>query len=172
MLIAQLKQRDEAAFEELYQHYSPALYGVIRKIVRDEETARDLLQDTFIKIWQRFAAYDPEKGRLFTWLLNIARNTAIDAFRRNQFTQPLLANETIPAKPSEEQHEKINDEIVDMLDQIQLLDPNQQAVLNLVYFFGYTQEEAAQALRIPLGTAKTRIRSALKRLREVYSDDS
>lgn len=165
-----MKQRDEAAFEELYRYYSPALYGVIRKIVRNEEAARDLLQDTFIKIWQRFAAYDPEKGRLFTWLLNIARNTAIDSLRRNQFTQPMPTNETILSVLGNRLEEEINQETMDMADQIRLLDDNQQAILNLVYFFGYTQEEAAQALHIPLGTVKTRIRAALRRLREVYSD--
>ena len=80
-LIVLLKLNKRHAFEYLYDNYSPALYGIIFKILKDEEKSADTLQDTFLKIWKNVASYDSEKGTLFTWMLNVARNTAIDKFR-------------------------------------------------------------------------------------------
>ena len=81
-LVNLLKQNNKAAFSYLYDHYSGALFGIILKIVnQDEETSEDVLQDVFIKIWKKIATYDSTKGTLFTWMLNIARNTAIDKVR-------------------------------------------------------------------------------------------
>ena len=93
VLIEKLTRRDQQAFQWLYDQYSPALYGVVLRIVRDEDQAADLLQDIFVKIWKNLDAYDASKGRLFTWMLNVARNTAIDSLRA-QKTQPASAIRT------------------------------------------------------------------------------
>src|SRR3712207_4079549 len=77
-LVRLLRQREKRGFTLLYDHYSSALYGIIRKIVRSEELAQDVLQDAFVKIWRGIDSYDASKGTLFTWILNVARNTAID----------------------------------------------------------------------------------------------
>lgn len=80
-LVQGLRNHDQTIFGYLYDHYSPALYGVVLKVLNDETTASDVLQEVFLKIWRGIDKYDTEKGRLFTWMLNIARNTAIDALR-------------------------------------------------------------------------------------------
>ena len=74
-LVMLLKQKSKVAFNYLYDNYSRALYGIILKIVETEEVAEDILQDVFVKIWNRIDSYDASKGKLFTWLLNVARNT-------------------------------------------------------------------------------------------------
>ena len=83
-LVEMLRLQDRKAFSYLYDNYSDALYGVVLKLVRTEETAQDLLQEIFVKIWKNIAQYDVGKGRLFTWMLNIARNTSIDYLRVNR----------------------------------------------------------------------------------------
>jgi RNA polymerase sigma-70 factor, ECF subfamily len=86
-LVSLLKERDPDAFTYLYDHYSSALYGVIFRIVNDEAVAQDVLQETFVRIWKNLEAYEPSKGRLFTWLVNITRNNAIDKYRSKDFRQ-------------------------------------------------------------------------------------
>src|SRR4029079_15634267 len=86
-LVSSLRQKNEEAFSYLYEHYSGALYGVIKQIVTDAELGNDVLQETFVNIWRRIDSYDETKGRLFTWMLNIARNAAIDKTRSKGFQQ-------------------------------------------------------------------------------------
>ena len=93
-LILLLKKRDKVAFDLLYDRYSSALYGIIMKVVNSEELSQEILQDVFVKIWNNFESYDSTKGRLFTWLLNIARNTSIDRLRSKDF-KAQLKNQSI-----------------------------------------------------------------------------
>jgi len=86
-LVRLLRQRQEPAFNYLYDHYAGALYSVIISIVPDRELGNDLLQEVFVKIWRQIESYDSTKGRLFTWMLNIARNASIDAVRSKNFQQ-------------------------------------------------------------------------------------
>ena len=80
-------KQDTAALDYLYDHYSNALYSIVLRIVRQEDMAEEVLQDVFLKIWDRMASYDSSKGRLFTWMLNIARNQAIDKTRSREMSQ-------------------------------------------------------------------------------------
>ena len=166
-LVASLRQKDNHAFSYLYEHYSGALYGVIRQIVTDTELANDVLQETFVNIWRRMDSYDPDKGRLFTWMLNIARNAAIDKIRSKGFQQSL---KQIPLDGDLIQP-GIRPGIDDygLKKQIHKLKDEQRLLIDLSYFQGYTHEQIAQALHIPLGTVKTRIRSALTQLRALLS---
>jgi RNA polymerase sigma-70 factor (ECF subfamily) len=96
-LVALLQQRNEKAFGYLYDNYSGALYGIVHSIVTDKEVANDVLQIVFVNIWRKIELYDAAKGRLFTWMLNIARNAAIDevrskGYRASQKNQPLGEN--------------------------------------------------------------------------------
>jgi RNA polymerase sigma-70 factor (ECF subfamily) len=162
-LIASLRKQNDEAFSYLYEHYSGALYGVIKQIVSDAELCNDVLQETFVNIWRRIDSYDETKGRLFTWMLNIARNAAIDKTRSKGFQQSQrqipLDGETIQpsVKPG------IDDYGLKKL--ILKLKDEQRLLIDLSYFQGYTHEQIATALHIPLGTVKTRIRSALTQLR-------
>jgi len=176
VLIEKLSHRDQQAFHWLYDQYSPALFGVIRKIVHDDEQARDLLQDSFIKIWNNLDAYDASKGRLFTWLLNVARNTAIDSLRAAKASsRPNPANaihtdaENVFIVDRQHQVDPSNIEHIGMQEIVSQLRPERKMLIDLVYFGGYTHEEAAEVLNLPLGTVKTRIRSALQELKQYFS---
>lgn len=170
-LIRALRQQEKVGAEALYDMYSSSLYGVIYRIVQHEEIAEDLLQETFVKIWNSFSAYDPSKGRLFTWMVNLARNLSIDKlrskdFRNNSKNQDL---ENTVTSIDEQRNTAINPDIVGVKELVQQLKPEQKSVLDLVYFRGYTHVEAAEELGIPLGTVKTRMRMAIITLRKFFN---
>lgn len=162
-LVASLRTKNDEAFSYLYEHYSGALYGVIKQIVADAELSNDVLQETFVNIWRRIDTYDEAKGRLFTWMLNIARNAAIDKTRSKGFqqTQRVVPLDGEVVQPSV--RPGIDDYGLKKL--ILKLKDEQRLLIDLSYFQGYTHEQIATALHIPLGTVKTRIRSALTQLR-------
>lgn len=164
-LVALLHQRNEKAFGYLYDNYSGALYGIVNSIVTDKEIANDVLQNVFINIWRKIESYDPSKGRLFTWMLNIARNAAIDevrskGYRDSQKNQSLSENVDIAGAVT---GPNIDD--VGLKKVLTKLKTELRVLIDMSYFQGFTHEEISKALGIPLGTVKTRIRSALIQLR-------
>ncbi|AQG78402.1 RNA polymerase sigma factor [Spirosoma montaniterrae] len=171
VLIEKLNRRDQQAFQWLYDQYSPALYGVVLRIVRDEDQAQDLLQDIFVKIWKNLDSYDAAKGRLFTWMLNVARNTAIDSLRARK-SQPFGAirtdEENVHIVDRQHNTEQPNPEHIGIQEIVSQLRPERKQLIDLVYFAGYTHEEAAEELNLPLGTVKTRIRAALQELKQLF----
>lgn len=165
-LVIKLKARDEQAFSFLYDRYAQALFGIICQIVTPEETAEDVLQQTFLKIWKGINQYDASKGRLFTWMLNIARHQAIDHTRSTAFNNQ---GKTIPL--TENVYEKDGGSPADPRDYglkklLEKLAPENRRLLELFYFFGYTHNEIAGFLKMPLGTVKTRLRSTILELRK------
>jgi RNA polymerase sigma factor (sigma-70 family) len=167
-LVAALRQRQNQAFSYLYDHYSAALNGVIRQIVADAELTNDVLQETFVNIWRRIDSYDESKGRLFTWMLNIARNAAIDKTRSKGFQQ---SRRQVSLADGESIQPSVRPGIDDIgLKKLILkLKDEQRLLVDLSYFQGYTHEQIAKALDIPLGTVKTRIRTALSQLRALLT---
>jgi RNA polymerase sigma factor (sigma-70 family) len=167
-LVASLKQKDGPAFTYLYDHYAGALYGVIKQIVADAELCNDVLQETFVNVWRRIDSYDASRGRLFTWMLNIARNAAIDKTRSKMFQETQRQQ---PLSDNEMQYPTIRPGVDDygLKKMLQKLKDEQRLLIDLSYFQGYTHEQIAIALHIPLGTVKTRIRSALTQLRVLLS---
>lgn len=166
-LVALLRKRDEKAFGYLYDNYSGALYGIINSIIPDRETANDTLQDVFLNIWKKIDSYDSQKGRLFTWMLNVARNAAIDKIRSKGY-QESLKNQPIPENVDTGISAAVAGPRVDdvgLKKVLGRLKTEQRVLIDLSYFQGFTHEEIARALDIPLGTVKTRIRSALTQLR-------
>lgn len=164
-LVALLQQRNEKVFGYLYDNYSGALYGIVNAIVTDKEIANDVLQNVFINIWKKIESYDASKGRLFTWMLNIARNAAIDevrskGYRDSKKNQSLTENVDIPGAVT---GPAIND--VGLKKVLTKLKGELRVLVDMSYFQGFTHEEISKALDIPLGTVKTRIRSALIQLR-------
>ena len=166
-LVSKFQQKDVKAFETLYNMYSDSMHGVIYNIVRDNEIAEELMQDVFIKAWNKADMYSAKKGRFFTWILNIARNAAIDKTRSKNFKNS---------------HKNLNaDFFVDILQHSESLDAKTDAigiknfvtklaekckeVIELLYFKGYTQKEASETLKMPIGTIKTRNRNCIKELR-------
>ncbi|GAA3927137.1 RNA polymerase sigma factor [Hymenobacter algoricola] len=163
LLVQRLRDRDESAMTLFYDKYSAALYGVILRIVKTEEVAEDVLQEGLVKIWHSFASYDPSKGRLFTWVLNVCRNLAIDKIRSRQYrvssrTQPLEDSAALrqAAVPT------FRPEHIGLQEMTNKLNPEQKQVIDLLYFGGFTQSEVAEELNLPLGTVKTRARAAIK----------
>jgi len=169
-LVKLLKDRNQNAVEILYDNYASALYGVILRIVQNEETAEDLLQDAFVKIWNSFPQFDSTKGKLFTWIVNIARNLAIDKVRSKDFVNS-NKNQNIDKIASfvELNHkDNYNPDLIDLKEKVNKLEPEQKKIINLLYYGGYTQAEVAKELEIPLGTVKTRARMAINKLREEF----
>jgi len=170
-LVFSLRNREKIAIEALYDMYSSSLYGVISRIIVDTAAAEDVLQETFVKIWHSFSSYSTEKGRLFTWMVNIARNLAIDKLRSKDFknqnkNQELENNVTFI---DEQRNTVYKPELLGIKDLVQTLKPEQKSILELVYFKGYTHVEAADELGIPLGTIKTRLRMAIVELRKHFN---
>ena len=155
------------ALDYLYDHYSAALYGVILRVVKNDEIAEEVLQDVFMKIWNRFGSYDPEKGRLFTWMVNIARHQAIDKTRSKELSQDQktggLENVVSRIENSEFVEQRV--EGIGVREILKSLPDEQQFVVEYLYFKGYTQSELADEFDIPLGTVKTRLRLAMQHLR-------
>jgi RNA polymerase sigma-70 factor (ECF subfamily) len=169
-LIRRLQEKDEATLSYLYKNYSQALYGVIYRILQQQESSEDALQETFVKIWKGAQKYDPSKGRLYTWMLNIARNQAIDKLRSRELGESKLTQDIDSSLVyiNTQQQIHFTPEHVDIKELTEKLRPEQKELLDLVYFFGFTQAEAAARLKIPIGTVKSRIRSAISELRKYF----
>lgn len=170
-LIYLLKNRDQAAFSYLYDNYSAALFGVIYKMVENKEVAEDVLQEAFIKIWNNFSNYDNLKGRLFTWMLNLTRNLTIDTLRSKGYKkQSKIQNSENPVNNiADKTNTAESFDALGIRKQLTLLKNDQRAILDLAYFGGLTQEEISKTLDIPLGTVKTRMRTAIIELRKVLT---
>jgi RNA polymerase sigma factor (sigma-70 family) len=168
-LVAALQNRERGALEYLYDSYAGALYGVILRIVKLDQVAEEVLQDVFVKIHDRIDSYDPGKGRLFTWMVNIARNQAIDKVRSKEINKERktigIENSvnTINDQASEQSIESIG--ITQLLTS---LPDDQRVIIEFLYLKGYTQAEVSEALALPLGTVKTRVRLAMQRLRTIF----
>ncbi len=166
-LIEQLRAGNKSALSYLYDHYSAALYGIIIRIVKREEWAEEVLQDAFLKIWNRIDLYEPEKGRLFTWMLNLTRNLAIDKTRSKEITRANKTDdlqELVNTIDKQEQAEMAVAQI-GLIAVLNELPADQKFIVEQLYLKGYTQSEVAEEFGIPLGTVKTRLRSAMNTLR-------
>ncbi len=166
-LIAALKTRSNDAFEYLYDNYSGALHSIILQIVQNQEIASDVLQEVFVNIWRKIESYDPTKGRLFTWMLNISRNASIDLLRSKNFQNSRKNQELTDNVYGSDQVTQTNTDRIGLTKFLAKLRPDHRILIELAYFKGYTHEEIAQIEEIPLGTVKTRIRNALLQLKEL-----
>lgn len=167
-LVSRLKLRDTKAFSYLYDHYSGALNSIIFQILNDVDLANDVLQDVFINIWKKIETYDSTKGRLFTWMLNIARNASIDTIRSRSYqnTQKNRSLSDNVDSYGKSQVAELNIDNIGLKKILEKLKEEHRVLIELAYFKGYTHEEIAEIETIPLGTVKTRIRNALIQLRE------
>lgn len=169
-LIVLIREKNQKAFSYLYDNYSQALFSVINAIVNNVEEAEDVLQRTFLKIWNNFDSYDPEKGRLYTWMLNIGRNLAIDSTRSKHEKMRSRIQSTSGNVYKFENNLKAEDNKYDSIGLTTLLNElkdEHKSIIDLAYFEGYTQEEISKKLNLPLGTVKTKVRQALLKLREL-----
>lgn len=169
-LLNALKAYDNNAFKYLYINYRGALYNVILQLISDKETANDVLQEVFITIWKQIEKYDEKKGRLFTWLVRLTRNAAINKLRskvyKSQAKNDNLDNYVHSIEENNPASENINR--IGLRKQVHQLRKEYTDVIELSYYNGFTQEEIAKALNIPLGTVKTRLRNGLLELKKLF----
>ncbi|MEC3905459.1 sigma-70 family RNA polymerase sigma factor [Tamlana sp. 2201CG12-4] len=162
-----LQNGDKKAITLLYENYADSLYGVIQKVILDENIAQDVLQETFVKIWRYAKKYDSNKAKLFTWLYRIAYNTAIDKVR----SQKNKSNNEVQIEVStvyKITSNELNQDVIDIKKHLRTLDEKYQIVINALFFEGMTQQEASDELGIPLGTIKSRLKIGLRELKKIY----
>ncbi len=171
-LVLLLKQQSREAFNYLYRQYGPVLFGVINKVVYDEQTAQDVLQDVFVKIWNNIEQYDARKGRLYTWMINIARNSSIDKLRSKGeiMKGKIRTGDDIVNNVQQGMKTEQATDTIGLKKMVAGLKPEYETIISLAYFKGYTLDEISKTLEIPLGTVKTRMRSAIKQLREIFNN--
>ncbi|WP_447637563.1 RNA polymerase sigma factor [Flavobacterium microcysteis] len=166
-LLMQIYKKDDRAFTLLYDMYSKSLFSVIYNLIRDHEEAEDILQETFVKIWKNIDSYDESKGRFYTWILNISRNASIDRLRSKGFNnrQKNLSSDNFVHLLDDSN--KLNHKIdtIGIKEFVKKLKPKCIQILDLLFFKGYTQQEASEELQIPLGTIKTQNRNCINDLR-------
>jgi len=175
-LMLAFARRDAGAAEELYRRFAPRVFGLGKVMLGDASRAEDLVQDTFVKVWRVAESYEPSRGALDTWVLLIARSLAIDTIRRRVLEARVTAQQEPPQEATEGSEPEQRAEIMDLAGRARramgALSPGQRAALELAYFGGKTSSEVAELEGIPVGTAKTRIRTALIRLREALEVES
>jgi len=170
-LVRRLKARDPKAMSDLYDRYGRLTYSLICRVVRNQSAAEDLLQETFMRVWNRVGSFDAERGALGPWVLAVARNRAIDYLRsvdgRMQAGAVDLDRIEHPAQFSDIDDRALAiDRVRRLKGAFEKLTPNQRLVIELAYYEGMSQTEMAERLKQPLGTVKTWTRSALKVLRD------
>ncbi|HUM96579.1 MAG TPA: sigma-70 family RNA polymerase sigma factor [Chitinophagaceae bacterium] len=171
-LLLSLRNGDQSALSYLYDYYGGALNNVILNMIKDEGLCEDILQETFLKIWNNIKLYDENKGRLFTWMRTIACNLAMDKLRSKDYKKrKLISGDETMASLKDDEQTNVDSFIAksDMQNRMSKLESQQRLIINLSYFEGYTQEQIAAALSMPLGTVKTKIRTAIISLRKTFN---
>lgn len=180
-LLPRLAAGDRAALDRLYDRYAGPTYALLLRIVADRQLAEDLLQEVFVRVWQRAGSYQAERGRVLTWVLSIAHNLAIDEVRR-QRRRPQEAEErtdasvtdllaAVPtAEPGPEQVVWEQQRRAQINEAMRQLPEAQRVLIELAYFEGYTQSQLAARLGEPLGTIKTRLRLGVQKLRGILGE--
>ncbi len=167
-----MRNHDQHAFSYLYDNYSAALFGIIFKLVEDKELAEDIMQEAFTKIWNNFENYDSAKGRLFTWMLNITRNLTIDTLRSKGYKKQgkIHNNENTVGNFVDNSSGADKFDSLGIRKHLTHLKNDQKQIIDLAYFSGFTQDEISKQLSIPLGTVKTRMRTAILALRKLLQN--
>ncbi|RZK39519.1 MAG: sigma-70 family RNA polymerase sigma factor [Pedobacter sp.] len=172
-LITGLKKGEAGKIEELYRRYSPALYGIIKRVVKFDEIAEDVLQEAFVKIWKSINLYNPQKGTLFTWMANLAKNLAIDQVRSKSAMNSLKTDDILAISKEVIDHKSsssLNTDIIGIKNLVYLLKSDQKSIVDLIYFQGYTHVQVAEKLCLPLGTVKTKLRLSILALRRQFKE--
>jgi RNA polymerase sigma-70 factor (ECF subfamily) len=166
-LLRRVARRDERAFRAIYDRYARSVYSLALGLLRDATRAEEVTQEVFLAIWRGAAGFDAGRGRARTWILSLAHHRTVDAIRRRRVRDAEPLDPAVPA-PSDAADEAIRGvEVARVRDALARLSPVQREAIGLAYYGGYTQDEIARRLGVPLGTVKTRMRDGLLRLREL-----
>lgn len=172
LLVKELLKKDNYSFTLLYDNYSKSLYGVIYNLIKNKEESEDVLQEVFVKIWNNIDSYNETKGRLYTWMLNIARNTSIDKLRSKGYnnSQKNLSADNFVYMLEDNSKALNRIDAIGIKEFIKKLKPKCIQIIELLFFQGYTQQEASEELEIPLGTVKTNNRNCMNELRTIINE--
>ena len=166
--------RDQHAFHTIYQQYGSAIYSLAYHVLQDSTMAEEVTQDTFLKVWRQTAQWNPDKGNLKNWLLAITHFTAIDRLRK-EHRQPALhpdAIEEVEEKLPVARNEFSWQEGITLRILVGQLPREQAFLIELAFFRGLSHSEIAEETQIPLGTVKTRLRTGIQRLRELWLESA
>jgi RNA polymerase sigma-70 factor (ECF subfamily) len=169
-LLVRIADRDRDAFDLLYQRYIRSMFGLALRRLRDRQRAEDAVQETFTAVWRSAASYRPERGPAAPWLYAIARNAIVDRFRTQVDTTGEVP-EIVSADPGPAESAESSFVSYRVHRALEELPPREREVVELAYWSGLSQSEVAEYLHIPLGTVKTRTRSALARLADVLEGE-
>lgn len=163
-----LADRNKEAIGLVFTHYGALLLNVINRVIQDEVMSEDVLQSVLLKIWQNGHNFDPSKGSLFTWLVRVSKNAAIDKTRTKDYRLSQESKQGVEVVSIAESMSG-GDEMETLYAKqlIAQLPEEQKRLINMSFFEGYTHKEICERLNMPLGTVKTRIRAAIKHLRSV-----
>jgi RNA polymerase sigma-70 factor (ECF subfamily) len=169
-LLVRIREQDERAIEALYERYSGPLYSLAYQVTGGDRFAQDVVQEVFVAVWKNAGRFDPARGSLSSWLFALARHKAIDLVRREANVRRHTADVDLELEEAaddvdQEAWRRVRRDAVRAA--ITELPEAQRVALEMAFFGGLTHVEVSEALGIPLGTAKTRIRTALLRLRDI-----
>lgn len=177
-LMNRIKDGDEDALVELYDLYNRLLYGLIISILKKREEAEDLLQEVFVLIWEKASEFNEDRGNVYSWIVTLTRNKAIDRIRSKDYKTQQKASQNVDAPGFYLQGNKLDPlETTVFSDRAELVRmalgriPDEQSeVLKIAYYGGMTQREISDKLKIPLGTVKTRMRLGMKKLKDILGE--
>lgn len=166
-VLSLIQKKDSRAYTILYDMYSKSLFSVISNLVKDREEAEDILQEVFVKIWKNIDTYNDSKGRFYTWIVNIARNSSIDKMRSKNYNNNKKNLSSDNFVHLLDDSNKLTNKIdsIGIQEFVNKLKPKCIALIDLLFFKGYTQQEASEELEIPIGTVKTQNRNCINDLR-------
>ncbi len=177
-LMKRIKAKDEQALAELYDLYNRLLYGMIISIVKKREEAEDVLQEVFIKVWENASTFNEDRGNVYSWLVTLTRNKAIDRIRSKDYKTQKKATQDVDAPEFFLEGNKFDPlETTIFSDRTELvkkalgeIPESQSEVLKIAYYRGLTQREISDQLDIPLGTVKTRMRQGMIKLKDILEE--
>ncbi|MGG5751036.1 ECF RNA polymerase sigma factor SigK [Zafaria sp. Z1313] len=170
-LLRRVALGDEDAFEALYDAVAPVVFGLVRRIVRDPSQSEEVAQEIFVEVWQKAVLFDADRGKALSWICTVAHRRAVDRVRASQASRDRDLRQGI--KEFQESYDDVQDQAVLRADGervLKALDSLTQAqgdAIRLAYYGGYTHQEVAGLLQVPVGTVKTRIRDGMIRLRDM-----
>lgn len=166
-----LQEGNEEAVSLIYDNYGAVLFGLCARMMGSKEDGEEVFQEAMIKIWRYAKSFDPSKARLYTWMMNVTRNTCIDQIRKNDRRPQIQDIDSNVYKVDSVNQGEIEVDHIGLKKEIDKLRPEERKVLELAYFKGFTQGEIAKDLNIPLGTVKTRARKAITELKRFLAKD-
>ena len=177
-LMKRIKSRDAEALEELYGLYNRLLFSMVISIVKKREEAEDMLQEIFLKVWNKADSFDEERGNVYSWIVTLARNKAIDRIRSKGYKTQKKASVSIhkPLFTLEGDHYDplettiFSDRAELVKKALQKIPESQSQVIKIAYYRGMTQSEISDQLDIPLGTVKTRTRQGMIKLKRILAE--